>query len=527
MIKFLLSIFTVSSLWALWASAEPLATNWCDSLDDSSSSYAMSITQKAKDILLNMSNGPFVRSTDGGFVTAVDSTSGIDNGGATNTDGFYQMVYLPGHDSLPKGMCDLPACSNTTVQECHTRCDPSSEQFWASSVVMGYSDVLVTTLCTPPTVKYYSYDTYISTRITEEYPFYPGQNFGTPISMSNIRIEGSDIFLQPAVIIQSADAAAARMVKDAFIEAGFSENAVNIRGIDVDTVRLWDRTEKGGENWKETAPDILFSISRVSVPTGKGMDKDNFEKYQKLMWPSLLLFANDSISAPAEPMSPPVAPRTSPDILNEVEVYGSLVEELRKSIIDGSVAEGYTLVAETSLDTDMLGYYDDWGQVLELKNNDSFVVGTRDATYGLPEIAKGDNVVLTETSRAVVFGVIKSGEESLNLRYSQANLALLNWITGRVLDTLTFMEDDTLKGSAQRYMSDQGDDSLLYAVDYRQPGQCDDEDKAFCIEFGSTDVKRATISMILGVRMYQQIETGLGPPANTTIAAKALYFQKI
>ena len=28
--------------------------------------------------------------------------------------------------------------------------------------------------------------------------------------------------------------------------------------------------------------------------------------------------------------------------------------------------------------------YDDWDQIFALRNNDSFVAGTRDATYGIP-----------------------------------------------------------------------------------------------------------------------------------------------
>ena len=239
-----------------------------------------------------------------------------------------------------------------------------------------------------------------------------------------------------------------------------------------------------------------------------------------------MLFANDTISAPMKPMSPPIAPRTSPDILNEVEVHGTSVEELQKSIVDECATQGYSLVADTSLDTDLIGFYDDWAQVLALKNNDSFVVGTRDATYGLPMVVSGDDVVLTTGSRAVVFGVIKTGEKSLKLRYSQVNLALENWLTGNVLDTMSFMEDETLKGSAQRYMSNQGDDSLLYAVDFRQAGECGEQEEAYCLEFDNKVVHRVTIAMILGSRMYQQLDTGLGPPANTTIAAHALYFQK-
>ena len=190
----------------------------------------------------------------------------------------------------------------------------------------------------------------------------------------------------------------------------FQQESINIRGIDVDTVRLWSG-RRTAEITCRKLPDILFTISRVSVPEGK--DDGDLQKYQKVTWPVLMLFANDTISAPMKPMSPPIAPRTSPDILNEVEVHGTSVEELQKSIVDECATQGYSLVADTSLDTDLIGFYDDWAQVLALKNNDSFVVGTRDATYGLPMVVSGDDVVLTTGSRAVVFGVIKTGEKSL------------------------------------------------------------------------------------------------------------------
>ena len=46
------------------------------------------------------------------------------------------------------------------------------------------------------------------------------------------------------------------------------------------------------------------------------------------------------------------------------------------------LSQGFTLQTVLRLNLTATGFYDDWDVVLGKKNNDSFVAGTRDATYG-------------------------------------------------------------------------------------------------------------------------------------------------
>ena len=194
----------------------------------------------------------------GFWYTVVNETVGVDMGGETNPFGVYGTLLFKNTSILPAGICNIPS------QNGDNRCSGGI----TDSFLLGPSDVIAFVSCSPPPVKYFGHDMIIGTRLTEEYPFYPGQNFGDTINMRtfNDRNSGkpSSIFDQPTLILASADKSAAEKVKEAYIKAGMDVSSIFIRQISSETVQLWDRSN--GKSWKESKPDILTHISRISVP---------------------------------------------------------------------------------------------------------------------------------------------------------------------------------------------------------------------------------------------------------------------
>ena len=118
---------------------------------------------------------------------------------------------------------------------------------------------------------------------------------------------------------------------------GAGADSILMRPIDSDIVKMWDRS--GGKTVQDSNPDILISIMRASIPLG---DVAGFDAWAALWWPARFYFASDAVTAPAEPVHPVLASRTSPDVMNEREVFGSLVKELGQGIAAAVAAKGYT-----------------------------------------------------------------------------------------------------------------------------------------------------------------------------------------
>ena len=186
------------------------------------------------------------------------------------------------------------------------------------------------------------------------------------------------------------------------------------------------------------------------------------------------------------------------------------------------------------------GFYDDWQAILDEKNNNSFIVPIRDATYGIPIVPEGSNILVTPDTYAVVFGVIHS--ETINTAYSEVTVGVENVLTGVVLQTIAFNEDPKLIGSAHRYLggdsaaaqrvaaavgAESADPSLLYAVDIKVEGGCSDPAQAaYCFEIEDKYAHKKVAIMLLGTRSYAVQATGLGPDANATVPAQMLIFTK-
>ena len=382
-------------------------------------------------------------------------------------------------------------------------------------------------MCTPPPVKYFAHDPFISVRLTNEYPFYPGQNFGDTISNKNIfesysSVNKTDIFNQPIVILYAVDLNAAETVKEAYVKSGIPSYSIFIRGIDSDIVRVWDQSES--RSWEESRPDILGIISRVTVP--EDASETAYQLYKKRAWPARYYMAFDSQKA-GEPAHPPVKPRydeTVPDeVTNVKQSLDQLALAMKSFFSDEQRGSNFTGTQHVNLTSE--GCYDDWLYVLSKENNDSYVAGTRDATYGIPVVhGPGDGQVLNNTA-AVLIGIIHS--KYMKTAYSSAGVDLRSG--AKYLETHWFLED--LEGSAARYLPSDPLVEYLFAIDIYYTGGCASgkgiaSNPQWCIEYNQSSViAHPATYLMIGERVYSVEKTYLVSAANTTIGCELLNFR--
>jgi len=468
----------------------------------------------------------FKRVAEGYLVTVEDENNGIADGGGTNTYGAYGSFYFPnGNEIFPPEMCNLIGHSGSPL------CDPNTTE--TLLFPLGPADAIAFYGCTPPPMKFFSYDAYISTRITEEYPFYPGQNFGDSISHYTINVtnKATSIFNQPVVIIHSADANAANIVSQAFVDN--SAGAVTIKDISIrgigEPVRLWDRSN--GQTWQQVKPDVLFTVSRYSVPDG-GLNNTEYKSYKASYWPVRFYFADDEAVA-VSPMEPPLKNRYSDQLVDEVETYLPSLNLLADNVID-TLSDRYNgvLSAQGFVNYTDIGNYDNWDYILDtLKDNSTFVVGTRDAIYGSPIFPEDVDGFMFNTSTAVVLiGVQHTPVQQAT--YSSIGVDLVNVYTGAVYETHWFLDSDLI-GSAQRYLPADTSPAIsnaLFAIDVLPYGACASvpaNEAKWCYEFGEWADKQVKIKfpiILMGERVYSLKATLIGPAANVTLSSRVLVF---
>lgn len=247
----------------------------------------------------------FPQQFKGRYALVLDESSGQENGGGTNTDGFYATSWFNGTEILPPGACDIPKNDGKTP-----RC--TQEEPWTDSFMLGPRDVMVMVGCTPGQVRYFGYDIIIDVRMTPEF-FYPGINFGDDVN--NVHLArtlevdptSADLFNRPIMYGHSADSTSGNAVLEAFAVATNYDAAstAHVRGLDTEVVRLWDRSE--GTDWQDTKPDVMSLLGRVSVPLPGS--EDDYERSKFLQFPMRYYRAPDAYGAPETPYKTPIIPR--------------------------------------------------------------------------------------------------------------------------------------------------------------------------------------------------------------------------
>lgn len=512
MMSYYLLILSLATL--IWDTIG-LSNGMCKTYDNQTLPLnASSVVKEANELLLSY------KIFNGLMINIVDEDDGEEAGGGTNTKGSYQTLLFNGTEVFPPGMCDIPDSHGSP------RCDTDSGATIA--FLLGPADVVAFYVCSPPSMRYYSYDTIIDTRLTEDYPFYPGQPFGDTISNAKINTSDSEDhspFDQPILIIQSADLTAAEDVANAYIATNkVDPAAISIRGIDSSTVRLWDRS--AGQTWEESQPDVLSVVSRMAIPLD-AEPNSSYDKYKGIVWPASLYLAGDEVKA-VSPAKPALLSRESKAVVNEVDTLSDSFSLLKQSITDSNM--NAVLMGIQTVNLTEEGYYDDWDVILERRNNDSFAVPTRDATYGLPVCLEDGACKLDSTTSAVVIGVLH--KDVLNAAYNSVGVSVMNVLNSKYLETHWIVDTD-LRGSAERYLSGSGivdtDADSLFAIDFMPPGKCEGSSfPQWCVEFNATSMARVGVIpyLILGERVYAVGDTMIGPLASEMIGTELLVFSQ-
>jgi len=487
----------------------------------------------AMDVLLK---DDFPQQFKGGYALIVDDSSGQDNGGGTNPNGYYATSFFNGTEILPPGACDIPKNDGKTP-----RCTP--DEPWTDSFMLGPRDVMVMVGCTAPEVEYFSYDVIIDVRMTPEF-FYPGINFGDTVN--NVHMAHAletdptspDLFNRPIMYGHSADSTSGNAVLKAFAiatdhDAGASSH---VRGIDTSVVRLWDRSE--GADWQDTKPDVMSIIGRVSVPLPG--NEEAYERSKGLQFPMRYYRAPDEYSAPEVPYKMPIIPRENANIMDEYTALGSAFHQLKLSVnaswtkdpmeVHGMPTARYVGTSWTV--GDALGFYDDWDEWLAIPQNGTFPAGTRDAIYGLPVPDSADTWYYAPSRMGTLIGVMHTRTQQA--AFSSVGVSLYRGAASvfgvyGMVDEMWFGDDDLI-GSARRYLPAgyEGFADMLFAIDVMAPGQCAAAAQPkWCVELNNTEVLRPSAKKPywgVGERVYANAVTGVGPSVNYTIMSELLVY---
>jgi hypothetical protein len=357
--------------------------------------------------------------------------------------------------------------------------------------MLSAADAVVFYGCTPPPVEYYSWDWIISARLSEDYPFYPGTNFQDTLSFRDVNVSavGDDAsqFDQPALLVHTPDRNAAREIINAYTAtaseggAGVPPESVNVQPIDSSTVGFVDRSI----GWKASGPDLIAMIQRVTM--AQQGSKSSFEAFLNMTFPVRVYLAADDATA-TEPMAPTPRPRETE---GESGPAGLPTEKELLSNALGDLAQAVEIAFKSPNEVALTSYgfgnysgvfdsYDDWEQCLAAKNNKTWELATRDATY-----AQGSNItaasVLRESSVAVMIGVLHTGTSGLTSNpavFFEAGVDIVNlahliltpgpFVLSTSVTESTWLSHWELEGSAARYLPDY-DPSLtafLFAVDF-------------------------------------------------------------
>lgn len=464
----------------------------------------------------------FSRVVDGFLLgQIVGEDTGVASGGGTNIYGFYGTIFLPGDQVLPPGVCSWPSTSDPGTTICN------KETGQSMSFSLGQNDVLAILACTPPEVRYFSYDLILSGRTTEEYPYFPGQNFGDTINHYVVNVSSDSVFNSPVLLLHSGDGNSLNTVANAVRDSGeFDPKAINFRQIDTKTIRFWNRSES--LDWQVSRPDILAMISRVSTDAAN-INNSDYKAFKKVNWPVRIYYADD-MSISTSPVSPPLKERCKPDMPNEFAIYASLYMELFNAVNASYYSNSNSIPYRgITLSYTNTGFYDDWDVVIAKKDNSSYVAGDRDAAYGMvPEEESQDPPVINENVKIILLGV--NHARVYNASFSSVGLDVLcSAVQYTAACESIWFTDDQLFGSARRYFpstSQYKNNPLiddLFAVEFYYEGGCQGSQyPQWCKELNATFYPYPVIT--LGERIYGVKETTVGPCANITLPATAYFF---
>jgi hypothetical protein len=491
----------------------------CGTIEPSTfESYISEANEVASKVDEHLVPSLFSRVEHGFMYVEVDEDDGEANGGASNTDGSYGRYLFDAADVLPAGVCDVPSFNG------QARCSVMDK---TGGLMLGPADAIVFIGCTPPPVRYFSFDFDIVTRFDDDgYPFFPGVNFGDTVNIRTIRTGGAagmdiDPYNQPVVVIHTADGETANVISSAYVSSGnMTSSSITLHSLDSSTIRTWNR--KGGQSWEVSKPDILEPLVRLSIPMA-GYE-EQYKMYKKMLWPVRFYFKDDNMEA-KDPLIPELRSRYSDEVTDETVTLIDSFRDLEKSIINQYETKlGLSYRTTLEVNYTVAGFYDDWDTILAMETNDTFVLGDRDALYGLPvefphTIATAD-MLFQKGTHAVVIGV--QHVDVIGAAYNSVGVDIVS--ANGTIFTSQWTIDYDMDGSAYRFISSNPQFESFFAIDYKPPGEC--SGAPFCIEFDYEDLQfdEHKLFMWIWERVYCLEKTQVGPAYDKTIGARLLIF---
>ena len=514
---------------------------------------------QANDILKK--NKKFNSVTNGWWKSElVGSSHAALNGGGTNPFGFYGALLTNTSNNPQNDACRFSCFDDTCPGG---KCANDST---ISSFVLGPSDVVAMLMCTPPKVRYYSYDITITGRKDETInnEFYPGQPFGDAINNLNIPIEGNDngqgtndaIFDAPILLLVGPDEDTMNEVYKTYLDIGVvNEHQIIKKYVDYKTAWFVDRsaTKNDNENINENENnkgnfigDIFGILSRVTFGDPSLLSNEEvtaLAKYSELLYPAQLYMTDSTSNQPKKPVSPPIQSRTIGKDGKELDSeYDDLKEPLKilNDVISykwtnaGGIFSGFQ-TANYSTE----GFYDDWQHILDLNKTISFAMETRDATYGFGCCFSGPTgYFYLPSASVIVFGVLHAEYYDALYHSLGVDIVQAETTSTSMNDSHWFM-DDFLKGSATRYIRNAegpriNDDmkntisKYFFALDFLPDGQCSGHpNPKYCFEFNTTTKAWFNKAFFLGERVYGVKSSTVGPPAEKMIPPRLITFDSI
>lgn len=399
---------------------------------------------------------------------------------ASSTYGMYLLPAAPGQTAL-----------NPNAEAFSTPSQPNLSAFWR----LRADEAIVFIGKTPPRMSYFGFTSYLYDRAgtpstNAPCPLKPSLSQRSPevfaslhdtINNKTIQCSGPewDPFSKDTIIITTADRGIANTVRAALVQAGYPLGIINLDVIPSGILKLGI----------EQSSDSLSFLARVAP-----MNEDSRAFRDYIQNPGNLWRLTPGIVTPPSRLDPYPVPKLRVKGTGRTELgLLSLVEDLRLAIL-ARYTPGYEPV-EIPTTNLMEGYNC-------IQQNENCLADNRDAAYvyGNPS-----NVfTLAEDEFVIIYGV----NHVLTGKAIYSNFT----VTGGVMKVgAASVRNNQFPGSAQYYLSGNGDVMKLYAWKIMRQGQCGDE--PYCLEITdscATGGVPLDQPMSVAARAYVERQTEVG-----------------
>jgi len=489
--------------------------------------------------------------------------------GGTNPDGAYLGFLMTDTDqTYPPGACDVlgksyagPACLPVPTP------DPSFGDYMTLNHLQGERDVVVYLGCTPPGVQYWNFDVDINVRYNQSVwdvktsdgvllranSWMPGQNFADPVNNINTQIDPSTSV--PIAVLFSSDKANSALIEESIRGNGF-ENVFTVK-MDASIYRPlrgnFNSSLDDDDSWLQSKPDMLKEFIRMSILDTDGPQLEQNKAYRSVPFGVAQFIGLDGLADTHVPFTDDeLRPRDRrTDYQGEEDELGDAFAAALVKINDTQHALNFAYDENGTVieSFNNWGFYDDWEEVLAYENG-TYVLGTRDAVYGMPAddgsiaglavVARIGNVYLPFKIIAAGVNHAKTGVAAQYHQYGMtcftSTLESEGEFDGNVriptvpnVTISEWIDDKYLEGSGSLI----GDDRLYYREFVSSADLCDPDHLAagICVELNLSNDKATGIDVltcITGSRTYANKENfGMGPCKDDMIRTRTFLYKPV